>query len=81
MLRLRNGLGAFGWTDISIFPGSTPVKRQHLLDLRTALMALDAVYTTKTGNHISFAETVTADVTPIRASHLSELRIFVQGLE
>ena len=78
MLRLRNGLGAFGWTDISVFPGSTPIKRQHLLELRTAL---DQAYAQAVKTHTPYAESITAGSTPIMASHLSELRTHVKGLE
>jgi hypothetical protein len=76
-----NRFVAFAWTDPNLTPGSTPVKRVHLLDLRTALdQAYAAAVPPKT--HAPYTDpTITSGATPIKASHLSELRSLVRGLE
>ncbi|HSB68107.1 MAG TPA: hypothetical protein VLT62_02060 [Candidatus Methylomirabilis sp.] len=71
-------LPAFDWTDSTLAPRSTLVKRQHLLDLRTAL---DAAYTKAGKSHAPYAESITGGSTPIKGSHLTELRTHVRGLE
>jgi hypothetical protein len=55
------------------------IKRVHLVELRTALTQ---VFTAAGRPAPTFAEpTITARSTPIRASHLSELRTLVRSAE
>lgn len=78
-LRSHYGLTTFAWTDPTLTPGTTAVKRAHLTDPRTAL---DQAYA-KAGKTIPpYPETtITAGQTVIKASHLCELRTFVRALE
>jgi List-Bact-rpt repeat protein len=70
------GLGAFAWSGTAPAPGGA-VRAAHLTDLRTAL---DAAYFKVNNTHLTF-ESVQAGTTPINASHLTELRNLVRGLE
>ena len=67
------------WTDPTLTPGVTPVKRVHLTELRAAL---DAVYDAVGRARPSYMDaTVTAGTTAIRAAHIMELRAAVAALE
>ncbi|HSB69072.1 MAG TPA: choice-of-anchor tandem repeat GloVer-containing protein [Candidatus Methylomirabilis sp.] len=74
-------LPAFTWTGTAP-AASGAVRASHLADLRTALTApaLNAAYKGKYGKDITFGEAITAGVV-IKASHLSELRMYVRALE
>ena len=73
------GLQAFAWTDPILKPEETPVKRAHLIELRTAL---DQAYAKATKTHAAYTDpAIVAGQTVIKANHLSELRTFVRGLE
>ena len=77
----KYSLPAFVWSTPGPAAGGT-VRALHLTELRTALTAtaLNAAYKAKFGKEITFSEPVTAGVA-IKASHLSELRMYVRGLE
>ena len=76
-LRGRVGLPAFAWTDRTLTPGVTPVRRVHLTDMREALAA---AYEAAGRPGPAYGAGVAAG-TPIRASHVTELRIAVIALE
>lgn len=58
-------------------PGTTPVQRDHLLDLRTAL---DAARDTVSLSPLEYTDpAITAGLTPVRVQHVSELRNGVNG--
>jgi hypothetical protein len=77
-LRVRHALAPFAWTTPTLSQGGSPVQAQHVLDLRTALTAASQAAGRGTP---SFAEAISARQTVIKASHLSELRSLVRGLE
>ena len=58
-------------TRTNVCIGSTPIRRQHILDLRAALTA---AYVAAGQDAPSFVEAIAATVTPIRASHIEEIR-------
>ena len=79
ILRTRQGLAAFGWTDTVIALNATVVKRTHLAELRSALAA---VYTARGLSAPVWTDaTITPNVTPIRAVHIAELRAAVLALQ
>jgi hypothetical protein len=63
---------AIAFTDNSIAVGSTPIKAEHLTQLRQAVNAVRAVTTNL--NQVSWAESISSGVTTIKASHIQELR-------
>ncbi|HSB69493.1 MAG TPA: hypothetical protein VLT62_09190 [Candidatus Methylomirabilis sp.] len=77
---LRMAISAL-WTKYSVsgvFPDwGGPVRAAHLISLRTAL---DAAHFKARNTHLTF-ESIQMETTPIKASHLSELRTFVRNLE
>ncbi len=76
-LRAVNGQPAFGWSTSGI-PGG-PVLKAHLTDLRTALTAAYVAASKPTPTYTD--PVITVRQTIIKASHLSELRSHVRGLE
>jgi len=58
------------FTDSPLVAGVTPVKRVHLMQLRTRIDALRSRY----GGLPAFSYTDTAEVTTIKAQHIIELR-------
>jgi len=74
-LRVRDGLGTFGWTDPALIPGVSVVKRAHLVELRAAL---DAVYVHESKTVPTYATpTPVARTTIVAADHVAELRAAV----
>lgn len=63
---------AIAFTDNSIGTGSTPIKAEHLTQLRQAVNAVRAVTTNL--NQVSWAESIVPGVTTVKASHIQELR-------
>jgi parallel beta helix pectate lyase-like protein/List-Bact-rpt repeat protein len=79
VLRTRQGLAAFGWTDAVIALNATVVKRTHLTELRSALAA---VYTARGLSAPVWTDAaITLNVTPIRVGHIAELRAAVLALQ
>ena len=79
VLRTRQGLAAFGWTDAVIALNATVVKRTHLAELRSALAA---VYSARGLSVPVWTDAaITLNVTPIRAVHIAELRAAVLALQ
>jgi hypothetical protein len=79
-LRSRKGLAAFAWTDATLTPGTTTIKRAHLVDLRAALAeAYQAAPATPLPTYTDAV--VAAGATPISVVHLRELREAVGALE
>ncbi|HSB82840.1 MAG TPA: hypothetical protein VLM91_29030, partial [Candidatus Methylomirabilis sp.] len=77
-VRGKVGLGTFAWSKTAPAIGGSIIK-EHLTDLRTAL---DQAYTKAGKTHQPYSDpTITAGTTPIKASHLTELRTFVRNLE
>lgn len=77
-LRANNQLGEFTFTDASMTAGTT-VKAVHITELRTAL---GAVFTQRVRGVITFSDaTIMATTTPIKAVHVSELRLGVRLVE
>jgi hypothetical protein len=77
-LRANNQLDAFTFTDASLAAGTT-ISAVHITELRTAL---DAVFTRRSRSVISYTDpTITATITPIKALHVSELRLGVRLIE
>ena len=71
--------GTFAWTDSTLTPGVTGVKRVHFTEMRTALTeAYEAA-----GKPVpTFTDpSITPTVTIIRATHLNELRTDALALE
>ena len=80
ILRATYGLQPFGWTDPALGPGIL-VKALHLTEMR---QALQAAYTAAGRGAEFFIPTdpvVTPTATPIRATHIQELRQAVVTLE
>ena len=77
-LRTRTGLVRFDWTDATLVPGSNVVRRAHVEELRTALIA---VYEAVGRPAPSFSDSTIAGVTVIRASQLEELRSAARALD
>ena len=79
VLRQREGLAAFPWTDNLLVPEVTQITAAHLSDLRTALQAAyeAAERTAPTYTDPAIAPGAVA----IRAVHLTELRAAVVALE
>ncbi|MDD5558661.1 proprotein convertase P-domain-containing protein [Candidatus Methylomirabilis sp.] len=73
-LRAVNSLSAFSWTDPTLTVGTTPAKKVHMDELRQALNETG-------GPSPSSYETLVAQQTPIKASHISDLRNAVRALE
>jgi len=68
----------FSWTD-AIVSGLTPIRAQHILDLRTALAA---VYTNATLPPPTYTDSgLVPGVTPLRAVHIEELRDAIVAIE
>jgi hypothetical protein len=79
VLRTRQGLAAFGWTDAVIALNATVVKRTHLAELRSALAA---VYVARGLSAPVWTDAaITPNVTPIRADHIAEHRAAVLALQ
>jgi hypothetical protein len=77
-LRANNQLDPFTFTDPSLAAGAT-INAVHITELRTAL---DAVFTKRGRGVIGYTDpTITAAVTPIKALHVSELRLGVRLIE
>ena len=74
-LRVQHGRAAFAWTGTAPVPGGT-VRVTHLTDLRTAL-------TEAAGQPVpTYTDpSLVVGGTPIKASHLNELRSYVLALE
>ena len=72
--RAAAGLDPFPWTDPVLTAGVTPVRRAHLLDLRTALAA---AYAAKGRPAPSWTDAPPGS--PIQAAHLTELRTAALG--
>src|SRR6185503_16556294 len=68
-MRLAAGLPAATVTDAN--PAGAPVRRIHIVELRSALDAARALIGVVP---LSYAESLTAGVTPVKASHFQELR-------
>src|SRR5882724_5956183 len=78
-LRVRQGLGAFTWTDPSLAASVTTIKRSHLVELRSAVAA---VFTARGLSTPTWSDpTITPSVTVVRAVHIIELRAAVLALE
>jgi hypothetical protein len=69
-VRTLAGLSAGTYTDPTLTPGVTSVKSVHVTELRTAL---DAARAALGLSGLSYADSLTAG-TPVKATHLSELR-------
>ena len=76
-LRAAAGLGRFAWTDPLLRAGVTRVRRRHLLELRSALAG---AYSAAGRPAPSWTDPMVAERTPIRATHLTELRDAVMAL-
>ncbi len=63
---------AISFTDDTLTAASTPIKRDHVNELRQAVNAVRA--TTANLSPASWAEAITAGSTLVRASHIQELR-------
>jgi uncharacterized delta-60 repeat protein len=74
--RLRFGLPAFAWTDATLVGG--PARSVHVLEMRSALQA---VYGAAMRALPSFTGVIAAEQTPMRATHIEELRAAVVALE
>jgi hypothetical protein len=70
-VRTLASLSAGSYTDPSLTVGVTTIKRLHVIDLRTAI---DAARSALTLSALVYGETITASVTSVKASHLTELR-------
>jgi uncharacterized protein (DUF1501 family) len=68
-LRLRHGLSAPAWTDATLVPGVTLVKRVHLTEMRTALAGVYAAASRPAPNFADISGPVF-----ISAAHIAELR-------
>lgn len=79
---LRSGrrVPPFTWADGTLTPGSTQIKRLHLLNLRTALGEAYLAAGHSAPTYTVDPTTITAGETPIKAAHLTELRTLVQSL-
>lgn len=71
------GLSPFSWTDPDIIANSTLVRDDHINDLRTAI---SGVHTTCGQTAPTWSETLTANVTNIRAIHVEEIRDKVETI-
>lgn len=70
-LRIDAGLSAYSWRDGSLSSGQA-VKKNHIDDLRTAI---SEVYTTCGRATPSWTDSaITAGVTPVKATHINEIR-------
>jgi len=74
-LRQRAGLATANWTDQTVIPGVTLIKRVHLAEMRAAL---DAVYVAMSRTPPSYRTVTTA--APIAAEHVAELRMAIMAL-
>src|SRR5438132_3573974 len=72
-LRTSAGLGTFTFTDLSL--NATVIKATHLLELRTALNAARSALSLSA---ITYATTITAITTPVRAVDVTEIRTGVK---
>lgn len=70
-VRTLAGLAGGSYTDPTLTTTVTPVRAAHVTDLRSALDTARAVLTLST---LSYADTITASTTVIKASHLTEVR-------
>ncbi len=77
-LRARFSLGAYSFTDSTLVPQTTVIKKAHVQDLRDAL---DQAYVASGRSAPTYDDPITVAVTQIKASHLTELRTLVQALE
>jgi hypothetical protein len=68
-------LGAGTYTDPLLVAQTTTIKRAHVVDLRSAL---DAARSALALAALSYGESLTVAVTPVKASHVTELRAGVQ---
>ena len=79
VLRLREGLAAFAWTDRVITPEVTTIKAVHLTELRGALQTAYAAAGLTAPTYTDPA--ITPEASTIRMVHFEELRAAVVGLE
>jgi hypothetical protein len=71
-LRVRYGLGAYGWIDLTLTAGVTPAKAVHLTELRAAL---NAVYLAAGRGVPAYTHAaITGGATVITAADIAELR-------
>lgn len=70
-VRTLASLGGGTYTDSVVTGGVTTVKAAHVTDLRTALDAARSALMLST---LSYADTITAATTPVKDTHLVELR-------
>ena len=76
--RTRFGLGAAAWTDPSLGVGASVIKAAHVTEMRSALQGAYAQAGTA---FPALADAVLTAGMPVRAVHLSQLRIAVKNLE
>jgi hypothetical protein len=72
--KLANGgvANPFSYTDSTLTAETTPIKRVHITDLRTAL---DAARSTLALAALSYTDsTITVNSTAVKAVHITELR-------
>jgi hypothetical protein len=78
-LRVRQGLGAFGWVDSGMISGAVIIRRTHLVELRTALTA---VFAARGLPAPAWSDpTISPGVTIVRAVHITDLRAAVFAAE
>ena len=75
---MRFGLAAYAYAGSSLTPGTSVILRQHLDDLRTAL---SEAYVAAGRTAPIYLESAVAGTTPIRASHIAELRAAIIAIE
>jgi M6 family metalloprotease-like protein len=78
-LRAAHGLPAYNWADPTLVAGSSAVRAQHILDLRTALS--QAWTASGRTPPLTFADPDLGAGTTIRQFHIVQLRLFVVTLE
>jgi hypothetical protein len=77
-LRSDLGLAAETWTDETLEAGATTAKAVHFTEMRTAL---DEAYTAVPWPLPSYTDAALGPGTPVRATHVMELRAAVVALE
>ena len=80
VLRSEAGLAQFRWTDPELRAGVTRVRRVHLVELREALAEAYSA-AGRASPRWTDASPVLGSTTPIRALHVTELRVAVLALE
>jgi hypothetical protein len=79
LLRQRDSIGRFTWTNPIVTAGSTPVRGADVVDLR---LALNDVYAALNRQLPSYTDTtLVASVTAVKAVHITELRAAVLAIE